>query len=196
MIAAAGSKGSSSPYSAAAAGVKAAMPKAMPLPALGSKLDSAKSCAANSAADTFHFIAARRISGLTQAGAIAGTPDYLSPEQARGHVVDDRSDLYALGLLIFEMLSGELPFTAQTAAGGAGNDSYVLTSAQLISGHITEAAAAGSDTVEVTTGGTFTLSTANIETFELDQASDVTIALTALTTPGGYTIDGSAGGGS
>lgn len=52
--------------------------------------------------------------GLTRAGAIVGTLDYLSPEQARGEEVDGCSDLYALGLLLFEMLSGRLPF-----AGGS-----------------------------------------------------------------------------
>ncbi len=53
-------------------------------------------------------------SGLTHSGAIVGTPDYLSPEQARGVNVDARSDLYALGLLLYEMLSGKLPFDAAT----------------------------------------------------------------------------------
>jgi tetratricopeptide (TPR) repeat protein len=63
--------------------------------------------------------------GATQSGAIVGTPDYLSPEQARGEAVDGRSDLYALGLLLFEMLSGRLPFAG---------DSYAERLAQRISG--------------------------------------------------------------
>lgn len=54
--------------------------------------------------------------GLTQTGAVVGTLDYLSPEQARGEEVDGRTDLYALGVLLFEMLSGQLPF----AAGSTG----------------------------------------------------------------------------
>ncbi|HWM93780.1 MAG TPA: tetratricopeptide repeat protein [Thermoanaerobaculia bacterium] len=51
-----------------------------------------------------------RSSGGTRVGAVIGTLSYLSPEQARGGEVDGRSDLYALGILLFEMLTGELPF--------------------------------------------------------------------------------------
>jgi len=64
-------------------------------------------------------------SGLTQAGAVMGTPDYLSPEQAKGESVDARTDVYALGVIAFEMLSGELPFP-----GG----SFAETIAQRIAG--------------------------------------------------------------
>jgi tetratricopeptide (TPR) repeat protein len=55
-------------------------------------------------------------SGLTGTGAIVGTPDYLSPEQARAQPVDARSDLYALGLLLYEMLSGAAAFAGSTAS--------------------------------------------------------------------------------
>jgi tetratricopeptide (TPR) repeat protein len=54
--------------------------------------------------------------GLTGTGAIVGTPGYLSPEQARGQTLDGRSDLYALGLIVFEVLADRLPFDAGTAA--------------------------------------------------------------------------------
>ena len=53
--------------------------------------------------------------GLTQAGAMMGTPAYMSPEQAKGLVVDERSDVFALGIIAYQMLSGELPFKADSA---------------------------------------------------------------------------------
>ncbi len=52
------------------------------------------------------------MSGLTQSGVFLGTPRYISPEMARGVGADIRSDLYALGLLIYEMLAGKPPFDA------------------------------------------------------------------------------------
>jgi tetratricopeptide (TPR) repeat protein/predicted Ser/Thr protein kinase len=53
--------------------------------------------------------------GLTQAGAVMGTPAYMSPEQAKGMPVDARSDVFALGIICYEMLSGVLPFKADSA---------------------------------------------------------------------------------
>ena len=51
---------------------------------------------------------------LTQSGAIVGTAKYLSPEQVHGEPVDGRSDVYALGVVLYEMLCGRVPFTGDT----------------------------------------------------------------------------------
>ena len=52
---------------------------------------------------------------VTQAGAVTGTVQYLAPEQIRGEPADPRSDLYSLGIVTYELLTGKLPFTGETA---------------------------------------------------------------------------------
>jgi len=53
--------------------------------------------------------------GLSQVGVVLGTPEYLSPEQAMGHPLDARSDIYSLGVLAYRVLSGNLPFAGPNA---------------------------------------------------------------------------------
>jgi serine/threonine protein kinase len=53
--------------------------------------------------------------GLTRAGVLLGTPEYMSPEQAHGRPADPRSDLYSFGIMAYEMLAGQVPFRGPSA---------------------------------------------------------------------------------
>ncbi len=55
--------------------------------------------------------------GMTRTGVLMGTPDYMSPEQARGERVDLRSDLFSMGVILYEMVAGVLPYQSSTTMG-------------------------------------------------------------------------------
>jgi serine/threonine-protein kinase len=69
------------------------------------------------------------ISTLTEAGTVFGTPEYMSPEQAEGKPLSERTDLYSLGIVMYQMLTGLLPFQAASFVG-------------ILSKHITDTAVA------------------------------------------------------
>jgi len=67
----------------------------------------------------FGIARSMRADMVTQTGVMIGTPEYMSPEQVEGHDVDKRTDIYALGIIIFEMLTARVPFEGKTAIATA-----------------------------------------------------------------------------
>ena len=72
----------------------------------------------------FGIAAATDESGITSTGQLVGSPKYMSPEQARGERVDGRSDLYSLGMVLYEMLTGATPFDSDSSVAVIGKVAY------------------------------------------------------------------------
>ncbi len=62
----------------------------------------------------FGIARSMEVPGMTQTGVLVGTPDYMSPEQAQGEELDARSDLFTLGIIFYELLTGRSPYQAKT----------------------------------------------------------------------------------
>jgi serine/threonine protein kinase/tetratricopeptide (TPR) repeat protein len=63
----------------------------------------------------FGIARSREMPGLTQTGVVVGTPEYMSPEQAKGEDIDSRSDLFSLGIILYELLTGKSPYEATSS---------------------------------------------------------------------------------
>ena len=63
----------------------------------------------------FGIARSQETKGMTEEGLIIGTPDYMSPEQVEGREADERSDIYSMGVILYEMVTGKVPFAGKTA---------------------------------------------------------------------------------
>lgn len=74
----------------------------------------------------FGLARSEHLDGMTATGLIMGTPEYMSPEQVTGKSVDERSDIYAFGIILFELLTGKVPFTGDPQFLSASNRSKMI----------------------------------------------------------------------
>jgi serine/threonine-protein kinase len=76
---------------------------------------------------------------ITQAGALVGTPGYMAPEQIRGQPLDARTDVFALGVLFYELASGVHPFGAATSSGGGVDPGGMVAAGDVLARIVAEA---------------------------------------------------------
>jgi tetratricopeptide (TPR) repeat protein/tRNA A-37 threonylcarbamoyl transferase component Bud32 len=87
----------------------------------------------------FGIARSMKTAGLTGAGVIIGTPEYMSPEQVEAKEVDQRSDIYSLGVILYEMVTGRVPFEADTPfAVGVKHKSEIPRDPRELNSHIPE----------------------------------------------------------
>ncbi len=80
-----------------------------------------------------------KTTGITGAGVIIGTPEYMSPEQVEAKEIDPRSDIYSLGVILYEMVTGRVPFEADTPfAVGVKHKSEIPKSPRELNAHVPE----------------------------------------------------------